>query len=572
MSMQSFSSLEAPPVQGEARFRAARRPIRRPGRPRPPAPPRPPRKRWPPYPYPTPIPYPFPSPVDPSYPPQQYGGGTGNASAGGWSPAGEPPAEPPVSQRDREHIRWVQSTLNRVLGLRLPVDGFLTPETRSALRSFQRRKGLPADGILGPETERLLAAERGRLPGSQELEFSGFDTELADESSQPGSEYIRRGQRSLNRLTNDERTKITRFRYRRKQMLPTYQTYPNGQEVSQEEQEAGRKPGVARHPRRGYVWQRGEVGEFQETPGNVQTHPTFGYVLVKEQGPAQETYEIEPEIIPPLDERKPVLDTTAVPFRWICHLDMDFGSYNARGSGTLISPRHILTAGHNLIDRDSGKVVRPKSITVTPGYNCTAGSRAPFGSAMAAKWVAHPIWTAAQSKAGGPTRSDFQFDYGLITLNRPIGDQRFAALGNKPLGFWGSRQYGFGTRLNPRNPNDLRGLPVNISGYPGDFCCLKPVTPTTSCSPQHWAGAQFRAFANITNVAPAQAPRFMLYNLDTYGGHSGAPVWLRWQDFRNLIAIHTGPGWVVDPAERRRSNRGVRITQEVLNQVQAWMR
>ncbi len=353
-------------------------------------------------------------------------------------------------------------------------------------------------------------------------------------------------------------------------MNNSYEILPDT--FSFEESEAIRRPGPVRHPKRGYVFQHGEFGEFQETTGRLRPHPTFGYVWVKPTAPTQEMYEIEPEIIPPLDERKPVMDTTAVPFRWICHLDMDFGSYNARGTGTLISPRHVLTAGHNLIDNESGAVVQPSRITVTPAYNCASRSAAPFGSTTAAKWVAHPRWVAAQSTASGPTTADYQYDFGVITLNNVIGDQSHAILGNKPLGFWGSPQQGFGTRINPRTPASIKGLPVNISGYPGDFCCLDPVDPNLNCPSPKWAGAQFRAFANITNPAPARAPLFMLYNLDTFGGHSGSPVWLRWKDFRNLVAIHTGPGWVVDPAERRRSNRGVRITQAVMDQVRAWMR
>lgn len=352
-------------------------------------------------------------------------------------------------------------------------------------------------------------------------------------------------------------------------MYPTFEMYPSEQEIYA--QETSGRPGVAPHPTWGYVWQQGETDGLQEA-GGLRPHPDFGFVLAKPEGAARELNEVEPEIIPPLDERKPVLDTVKVPFRWICHLDMDFGSFQARGSGTLISPRHVLTAGHNLISREAGKAVQPKSITVTPGYNCTAAKRAPFGSAAAAKWVAHRVFAAAQAKPGGPTVADRQFDYGLITLAQPLGSVRHAVLGNRPLGFWGCPNNGFGARINPKSIDVLRGKPVNISGYPGDFCCTTPVDPSKSCSPQHWAGAQFRAFANVTNPAPSAAPRFILYNLDTYGGHSGAPVWLRWQNFRNLIAIHTGPGWVVDPAERKRSNRGVRITQEVLDQVRAWMR
>ncbi len=64
-----------------------------------------------------------------------------------------------------EFVRWVQSSLKRVLGLRLPVTGVMNAATRSAVRSFQQRQGLPVDGIAGPDTERaLIAARSGKSP------------------------------------------------------------------------------------------------------------------------------------------------------------------------------------------------------------------------------------------------------------------------------------------------------------------------------------------------------------------------------------------------------------------------
>ncbi|MGB7947305.1 MAG: peptidoglycan-binding protein [Candidatus Binatia bacterium] len=57
-----------------------------------------------------------------------------------------------------EYVRWLQSSLNQILGLNLPVDGLMNPATREALRRFQQQQGLPPDGIAGPETERALIA------------------------------------------------------------------------------------------------------------------------------------------------------------------------------------------------------------------------------------------------------------------------------------------------------------------------------------------------------------------------------------------------------------------------------
>lgn len=63
-------------------------------------------------------------------------------------------------------IRWVQQSLNKVLGLRLAVDGKLGPQTRSAIRSFQQKQGLAVDGVVGPKIQAALEkATSGGSPG-----------------------------------------------------------------------------------------------------------------------------------------------------------------------------------------------------------------------------------------------------------------------------------------------------------------------------------------------------------------------------------------------------------------------
>lgn len=61
-----------------------------------------------------------------------------------------------------EYLRWVQQSLNRVLGVRLAVDGVMGRQTRSAIRSFQQQRGLTVDGIPGSRTERALIAAGAR--------------------------------------------------------------------------------------------------------------------------------------------------------------------------------------------------------------------------------------------------------------------------------------------------------------------------------------------------------------------------------------------------------------------------
>ena len=67
-------------------------------------------------------------------------------------------SETPGSQ---QRIRWIQNSLNKILGLRLAVDGTMGPRTRSAIRRFQQSSRLTVDGIVGTKTERALRAALG---------------------------------------------------------------------------------------------------------------------------------------------------------------------------------------------------------------------------------------------------------------------------------------------------------------------------------------------------------------------------------------------------------------------------
>jgi outer membrane protein OmpA-like peptidoglycan-associated protein/subtilisin family serine protease len=57
-------------------------------------------------------------------------------------------------------VRWLQASLNQVMGTNLVVDGIAGRGTREAVRRFQQQHGLAADGVAGPRT---LAALRALL-------------------------------------------------------------------------------------------------------------------------------------------------------------------------------------------------------------------------------------------------------------------------------------------------------------------------------------------------------------------------------------------------------------------------
>jgi peptidoglycan hydrolase-like protein with peptidoglycan-binding domain len=91
-------------------------------------------------------------------------------------------------QHGTEYIRWVQSALNSVLGLRLPVRGTMDAATRSAVQRFQEQHSLPVDGIAGPETKEALVRARGGKPvSSQGAVDSAVDTQNVNKSGEPSA-------------------------------------------------------------------------------------------------------------------------------------------------------------------------------------------------------------------------------------------------------------------------------------------------------------------------------------------------------------------------------------------------
>jgi hypothetical protein len=93
------------------------------------------------------------------------------------------PANAGPEERGSEYVRWVQLSLNQVLGLRLPITGVMNAAARSALRTFQGQQNLPADGVAGPETRKALIASKAK-PSGRGAEPSRSDQ--GQEPSQPG--------------------------------------------------------------------------------------------------------------------------------------------------------------------------------------------------------------------------------------------------------------------------------------------------------------------------------------------------------------------------------------------------
>lgn len=212
------------------------------------------------------------------------------------------------------------------------------------------------------------------------------------------------------------------------------------------------------------------------------------------------------------DDRVRIQGTTGIPWRRICALRMTFPNGSYRGTGFFIGPRTIATAGHCVYLKNAGGWAR--SIEVIPGSN---GPARPFGAAVSTQFRSVKGWV----NSGMPSS-----DYGCIVL--PQG-----SFGGRNLG-----AFGFAAWSGP----ELLALPAVVAGYPGD----KPFA-------ELWGMAR-----RIKSVSATQ----LRYDLDTMGGQSGAPVYIKRNGQRYCVGIHNYGGSA--------TNSATRITPSVYARLLAW--
>lgn len=178
------------------------------------------------------------------------------------------------------------------------------------------------------------------------------------------------------------------------------------------------------------------------------------------------------------DERTRVYSTTSWPWRAMGRIELGC-------SGTVVGPRHVITAGHCVYDPGSGTWY--SNIAFTPGQN---GITSPYGIYS---------WSAVISVSGWINNWDRNYDYAMIVTSQNVGYDT------------GYMSYGYG--------GEQVGWTVNINGYP----CDKPY------------GTMWHSDCPLTIV---QTHR-LYYECDTYNCMSGSSVYAYWApSTRTIYGIH----------------------------------
>ena len=224
-----------------------------------------------------------------------------------------------------------------------------------------------------------------------------------------------------------------------------------------------------------------------------------------------------------VDDRERIIETDIQPWRMICALRIH-GANGGVGIGTgwLAGPRTVVTAGHCV--HHSALAGWADTIQVSAGQD---RSDRPFGTITASRFSSVDRWVS---------NADPDFDVGCIHLDESLGDT---------VGW-------FSTASLP--PSQLEAHRINISGYPSD----------------RGAGTEQYFHANrILHVSD----RRVFYDVDTFGGQSGSPVWIHEEDEAPplVVAIHAyGTGGT--PFDLGiTANSAPRIIPEVYDLIESWI-
>ena len=171
------------------------------------------------------------------------------------------------------------------------------------------------------------------------------------------------------------------------------------------------------------------------------------------------------------DDRQPVMNTTVFPYSAVVFIVATYANGSSYvGSGTMISPDAVLTAGHVIFDPHLKQW--PQTVTVYPAIN---GTIAPFGHTTASKLLALAGWTENLSS---------KHDLGIIRLTEPLGVK--------------TGWFGLTSEIDPTQK-------LYTAGYPTD----KP------------RQTMWQTTGTIKSMTEAN----IYYDLDTYPGQSGSGVY-----------------------------------------------
>ncbi|AIK96311.1 NB-ARC domain-containing protein [Candidatus Odyssella acanthamoebae] len=229
------------------------------------------------------------------------------------------------------------------------------------------------------------------------------------------------------------------------------------------------------------------------------------------------------------------------PFKWpYCvhgHLMMKFNNETSVGSGILVGPNHVLTAGHNIYSyKYSEKSRWATEVWFSPGRE---GKESLFNHYIKGCFLLCPKEWVHQKLKNGDKCDRNDYDFGMVILERAIGNE---------IG-WSGLLCAPNTYFQEWN--------ITVTGYPGE-----------EGSNDYYSAAMWEGSSK-----PEIKTEKIDYKIPTSSGQSGGAIWRKWPIPTNsssksivTIGVHTNGD------EKRTKGSGVRLTERKFGQIIDWIK
>lgn len=259
-------------------------------------------------------------------------------------------------------------------------------------------------------------------------------------------------------------------------------------------------------------------------------------------------------IVQPVDDRKEIC-SEANPYGKVVRI-IYHGS-SAVCTGTLVSPKHVLTAGHCLYNFDGvyhadNGWLNIKGIMLTPCKNHDKMKTLdpPIPKSYSDTSIDYG-WTWARTVKGWTQQGKWQYDYGMIELSSETNR--------------GWMSFGYDDQL-PKYSFNMNGFPgLSAPQGRGDDDGLI----LTDGSTVYWTGFEL---ARDYDQTYAIEDKLMAYYMDTWGGQSGSGVYAYFKNKKKRIIYGVHRGWDgVSPQDDTEYNVAKRITSHTFAQLCGWI-
>jgi V8-like Glu-specific endopeptidase len=233
-------------------------------------------------------------------------------------------------------------------------------------------------------------------------------------------------------------------------------------------------------------------------------------------------------LIENLDRRHQIKwpDMQGWPYRIHGHLIMKYGHDTYTGSGVLVGPHHVLTAAHNIYNRNGQWA---QEVLFAPGrYQ----DKYPYGDCKGCLLLVPQKWSDNKLK----DKERESYDFGMVILDTAIGN----------ITGWS------GLLSLPKEL--LTEWPVTVTGYPGD-----------KGTGNYHSTQMWEMHGDMKRVTDHQ----LYYDIDTWEGQSGSAVWRQeWPEYKGpyTVGVHT-----YREDKDGEGNKGTRLTKDKFDLILYWL-